>query len=117
MAAFASLQWLLTLAITTGVLVVTILAFLDVIRRPDFAFYREGKKTRRFWLLLTGAGALFGLLGFAGMISIVLNIMAITPAAVYWYDVRPAISHYRRSANDNRLRMGARNISKFYRGA
>lgn len=116
LAGFAFVRWLLTLLITTGVLVCALMALLDVLRRPDQVFVREGKRTRKFWLLLTGAGALFGLLGFVGMIGIFLNVMAITPAAVYWYDVRPAVVAYRRTSRDSRLRMGARNIGRFWSG-
>jgi len=113
---FGLLRWILTIAITTGVLTCTVLAFIDVLRRPDLVFVQEGKKTRKFWLLITGAGVLFGLLGFVGMVSIVLAIMAITPAAVYWYDVRPAIVAYRRKGRDARIRVGARNLGKFWSG-
>ncbi|WP_425955947.1 DUF2516 family protein [Xylanimonas sp. McL0601] len=82
------------LAISLVVLVVAVVATVDGARRPERAYSVEGKATKRIWMLILGAGLLFAVLGALGMIQIVLNIIAIGPAAVYWYDVRPAIKPY-----------------------
>ncbi len=82
------------LIISLAVLVVAVIALLDAVRRPERAFASEGKLTKNNWLLILGAGALFALLGALGLIGIVLNIVAIAPAVIYWVDVRPAIKPY-----------------------
>ena len=90
---FAWLRQILTLAITTSVLVCSALAFIDAIRHSNTVFVREGKKTKKFWLIVLGVALFFSLLGFANMVGIFLTLMAIAPAAIYWYDVRPELKH------------------------
>ena len=90
---FGWIRFGLTIAITIGVLFVALLALVDALRRPADAFAENGKKTKKFWLLILGAGALFAVMGAVGMLNIMINILAIVPGAVYWYDVRPAIRH------------------------
>ena len=90
---FGWIRFVLTIAIAIGVFIAAALALIDAVRKPAVAYTDGGKKTKKFWLLVLGAGGLFALLGAVGMINIMLNIIAIVPAAVYWYDVRPAIHH------------------------
>ncbi|ACZ32030.1 hypothetical protein Xcel_3024 [Xylanimonas cellulosilytica DSM 15894] len=85
---------LVALAVSLTVLVVAIIAIADAARRPERAFAAEGKATKTIWTLVLGGGLLFAVLGALGMIGIVLNIIAIGPAAVYWYGVRPTIKPY-----------------------
>ncbi|GAB2471474.1 DUF2516 family protein [Xylanimonas ulmi] len=85
---------LVGLTISLVVLVAAVVAIADGARRPERAYTAEGKATKTKWMLILGAGLLFAVLGALGMIQIVLNIIAIGPAAVYWYDVRPAIKPY-----------------------
>ena len=118
MVIFAALRMVLTLAISSAVLICTLIALIDAVRHSDHVFIREGKKTKKFWLLILGAGVLFALIGFAGMIGIVLTIAAIAPAAVYWYDVRPAIKYDSRTDGNAQNRSPER-TEKFwanYRG-
>ncbi|QAY69220.1 DUF2516 family protein [Xylanimonas protaetiae] len=89
-----SVQNLVADAIALAVLVAAIIAIADAVRRPERAYTSEGKNTKTIWMLILGAGLLFALLGTLNMIGIVLNIIAIGPAAVYWYGVRPAIKPY-----------------------
>ncbi|MCL1870003.1 MAG: DUF2516 family protein [Promicromonosporaceae bacterium] len=88
------IRWLVSSAVSLVVLVAAVIAIIDAARRPERAFTSEGKWTKPIWLLVLGAGLLFAVLGALGMIQIVLNIVAIGPAAVYWYGVRPAIKPY-----------------------
>jgi hypothetical protein len=88
------IRWGVASAIALVVLVVAVIAFIDLLRRPERAFTAEGKATKTIWTLVLGAGLLFAVLGSLRMIDIVLNIIAIGPAAVYWYGVRPAIKPY-----------------------
>jgi len=105
---FGSIRFIITLAIVIGVLLASVLAFFDAMRVPADAFPAGEKRTKKFWLLATGVGLLFAVMGAVGMIQIVMNILAIAPAAIYWYDVRPAV----RGAGIRR----AGNVSKFKNG-
>jgi|GEM_PF-435940 len=87
----STLRFILVLVIGLGVLAAAVVAFVDAVRRPERAFTEAGKRTKKFWLLVLGAGLLFAVLGALNMIGIVLNLAALVPAAVYWYDVRPEL--------------------------
>jgi len=91
----AILRFVLSIAISLGVLVVAALGFFDALRRPEQAFSQEGKRSKKFWLLLLGAGLLVAVLGALQMgVGIILNLAALIPAAAYWYDVRPEIKSH-----------------------
>ena len=100
---FGWIRFGLTVVIAIGVFVAAMLALIDAARKPGTAYTDGGKKTKKFWLLVLGAGGLFALLGAVGMINIMLNIIAIVPAAIYWYDVRPAIHSAPRPSSESGL--------------
>jgi hypothetical protein len=108
MGVFGWIRTIITLAIAIGVLLAVALAVVDAIRRPAASYEASGKRTKRFWLLVLAAGTLFAVLGALQMVGIMLNIIAIIPAAIYWYDVRPAIVSGRRGTS----RFGSRSGSE-----
>lgn len=57
--------------------------------RPD-AFAAAGKRTKQFWLILTGVAALIGFVSMAAPLNI-FNLIAVIAAAVFLTDVRPAV--------------------------
>lgn len=86
---FSAALDVITLILWVAFGVVKIWAFVDCVRRPSAAFPAVGRVAKWFWLLLTGAAALTGLipwftLGFIGIAGIIA-------AAVYLVDVRPRI--------------------------
>jgi hypothetical protein len=93
---FSSVQGLLMTAIFVGFLVVKVWALADCATRPKDAFVAAGRRTRTFWLLITGLAALsvfvarpLGIFGLAGLVG----------ALVYLVDVRPRlrdVTSYRR---------------------
>lgn len=103
MGLFTGIRMVITIAIMVGVLAASVIAFADAARVPSFAYTSNGKRTKKFWLLVLGAGLLFALMGAVQMIGIMLNIIAIVPAAAYWYGVRPEIKpqrvNYQRSVS------------------
>ncbi len=88
------IRFLVVTAIALVVLVCALIAMFDAARRPERAFTSEGKQSKSIWLLILGAGLLFAVLGALNLITVVLNVVAIGPAAVYWYGVRPHIKPY-----------------------
>lgn len=83
--------------------VVAVWAFVDCLVRRGPAFEAHFKRTKGFWLGITGAAAFVTLLGLilpqgSGFIFGfggygLFNIAAVTAAGVYLADVRPAIAH------------------------
>ena len=102
MSAIALTQYYLVLAISVVALGLEVFALIDAARhRPD-AYVAAGKRTKQFWLAVTGGGALLGFislgwgLGFHAIAGIVI-------AGGYLADVRPAL---RQIMGSNGQRMG-----------
>jgi len=103
------LLWLrfgVTVLVAAGVLLASIAGLIDAARVPESAFAAAGNRTKRFWMLLLGGGLLVSVLGALQMTGIMLNILAIIPAAAYWYGVRDEVKP-RRSGSRSRSRVGA----------
>lgn len=70
-------------------------ALVDCLRHKPSAFEAASKRTKTFWLALTGISALIGGLtlwsGGAGGGLGLFGIAAVTVAGVYLADVRPAV--------------------------
>ena len=91
-------------AITLVVAVLALIAVLDCLRRPAVQFERAWKRTKPFWLALTGGAAVVTVfsavfstlalvqLGAPRAGSLLLMLIAATIAGVYLADVRPAVS-------------------------
>jgi len=89
-----TIRLVVTIAIGVTVLVAAVVALIDAARRPESAYAYAGKQNKRLWLLILGGGLLFAVLGALGLVTLILNIIALAPAGVYWYDVRPAVKNY-----------------------
>ncbi len=95
----ANAQVLLFLVLALVLFGVEVWALVDAARRPAGAFLAAGKRTKRFWLLLTGAAAAVGFIAIPpplglGLFTGFLQFVAVVPAGVYLADVRPAVSSY-----------------------
>ena len=105
-----SIPWAIVLAnyldyaITLVVAVLALLAVFDCLRRSAVQFERAWKRTKTFWLALTGGAAVVSVfravfstltllsVGVPGTGSLILMLIAATIAGVYLADVRPAVS-------------------------
>ena len=97
-------------AITLVVAVLCLAAVFDCLRHTGTQFERAWKRTKTFWLALTGAAAVVSVLGavastvtlfrvgFPGTGSLFLMLIAATIAGVYLADVKPAVSGESRNA-------------------
>ena len=80
-------------------------AFLDCARHKAASFEATGKRTKMFWLALTGGATLIGaisLFGSGGGIFGALGLFglaAVVAASVYLADVRPAVKDAGRGGN------------------
>lgn len=90
MPAIYNAQNLLQLIMGVGVLAMMAWAFVDCLRtRPD-AFVAAGKRTKTFWLALTGAATAIGFIFVFAPLNI-FNLAAVIAAGVYHADVKPAL--------------------------
>lgn len=67
-----------------------IFAFIDALRAPERAYPAAGKRTKTFWLLITGVAALIGIVVVNNVLNL-FGLLAFIGAAVYLADVRPAL--------------------------
>jgi hypothetical protein len=83
-------QGWVTLLLTLAALALEVFAFIDALRhRPD-AYVAAGKRTKQFWMIVTGIAMLIGFISFGGGIGF-LTIIGVVAAAIYLADVRPAL--------------------------
>jgi hypothetical protein len=80
---------LFVLAVSLILLVVKVLAFFDVVRRPAAAFPAVERQTKQLWLIFTGGALLGHLLEFRP--TGLLNLIGTIAAIVYMVDVRVRI--------------------------
>lgn len=83
-------QFYVTLVLTIAALAVEVFAFVHALKtRPD-AFVAAGKRTKNFWLAVTGVASLLGFISLTRGFDF-LAIIGIVAAGVYLADVRPAV--------------------------
>lgn len=84
-----SLQGYIVLALSIGALAIEVFAVVDCVRRRPDAFTAAGKRSKGFWLAVTGLAVLLGVVALGGLG--LLGIVAIIAAGVYLADVKPAL--------------------------
>ncbi len=82
-------QYWIVLALSVAALGVEVFALVDCARRRSDAFTAAGKRTKNFWLLVTGVATLLGVVALGGLG--LLAVVAIVAAGVYLADVKPAL--------------------------
>ncbi|MFD5278648.1 DUF2516 family protein [Pseudarthrobacter sp. NPDC058362] len=82
-------------------------ALVDCARHRANAFEATGKRTKGFWLALTGGSALIGVIsllssggGIFGTLGL-FGLAAVVAASVYLADVRPAVKDAGRGGSRN----------------
>jgi hypothetical protein len=75
-------------ALMIGALVIELVAFVHCLLQRAEAFVAIGTFSKGIWLLLTGASVVVTLFS---PVLLILGLIAITIAAIYLLDVRPAL--------------------------
>jgi hypothetical protein len=91
---FGTVQQGFFLVAGLAILGLAIFAFVNCLRWPNEAFIATGKRTKNFWLGMTGgsAGAMvLVFLGFVPIFSLMIQIAALIASVVYLVDVRPQL--------------------------
>lgn len=95
-------QFYLYMALGLVALGLELWAFLDCVRRKPADFERAYKRTKGFWMGLTGGAAAVGLLAAllqAPLSLMLFQIAAVIAACVYLADVKPAVGQPRSRGN------------------
>lgn len=101
-----TLQIYLFLALYLLVLGMSVMSLLDVLRRSPEAYQRAGKRTKGFWLAVTGVATAVAFVAIPpplglGLLS-TLAIVSAVAAIVYLVDVKPALGPLRRGGGAGR---------------
>lgn len=91
---FYGFQNVVLTALGVAALGCELFALVDALRHPQGAFVAAGKRTRTFWLLLTGAGTAVGVVTMFSPLNL-FALLGFMAAAVYLADVRPALRQVR----------------------
>lgn len=85
-----SAQNTVTLVLGIAAFALMVWALVDCLRTRADAFPAAGKRTKQFWLLLTGVATAVGFVSIYAPLNI-FNLAAVIAAAVYHTDVKPAV--------------------------
>lgn len=90
MNAIGSVQSMIAMLLGLAAFGVEVFALVDALRhRPD-AYAAAGKRTKQFWVIVTGVAALIGFVTMFSPLNL-LGILAVVGAGIYLADVRPAL--------------------------
>jgi hypothetical protein len=101
MFALGNAQAYVMLALTIAALAVEVFAFVHALRTRADAFAAAGKRTKNFWLAVTGVAVLLGFVAVGGAV-LFLGMIAVAAAGVYLADVRPAVEAVQGRGNSSR---------------
>lgn len=89
----ATAQNFVALAVSLVAFGLSLWSLIDAGSRPAAAFTSAGKRTKTFWLVLTGVATALTFVGLGGGMSFFTLGSAII-AGIYLADVRPAVQPY-----------------------
>ncbi|MCP3426282.1 DUF2516 family protein [Rothia sp. AR01] len=96
---FRLLEGYINIFLALVLLVLALWAFVEAARAPSGAYEAAFKRTKNFWMLVTGAcllGAIISVMtAFGGAASLFIQLIAATAAGVFLADVRPAVRNRR----------------------
>ena len=97
------IQHYLYVALGIVALVIELWAFLDCVRRKPADFERAYKRTKGFWLGLTGGASAVGVIAVTlpSLSLLLFQLAAVIAASVYLADVKPAMGSSRGRGGSN----------------
>ncbi|MCE0487325.1 DUF2516 family protein [Ornithinimicrobium sediminis] len=91
---FGSLQGFVLFGLGLLALGITVWALIDAATTRADAFVAAGKRTKGFWVAVTGVAAALVFVTFPNVLSI-FGLISLVAAAIYLTDVRPAVRSLR----------------------
>jgi Protein of unknown function (DUF2516) len=89
-----SLQAGVLLLLSLAAFAMEVFALVDAVRHSDSDFVAAGKRTKTFWVAVTGVAAAIGFVRIGNPLGI-FSLLAVVAAGVYLADVRPALAQVR----------------------
>lgn len=107
MLSVAVIQYWIFAILAVALFAVEVWAFINALRFSGEAYSAAGKRTKGFWLALTGVAMVVGFLSLpypigAGGSSMLLMLIAIVVSGVFLADVLPALRAVMERARRNR---------------
>ena len=87
---FYAAEYYLVLALSIAALGMEVWALVDCLRHRPEAFSAADKRTKPFWLIITGLSTAIGAISLNGGFGF-LQIFAILGTGIYLADVKPAL--------------------------
>jgi hypothetical protein len=98
---FGTVQSLVSWALLLAGLGIKGYAFFDALRTDVQAYPYAGKRTKGFWLAITGVALAVNIVVINPLSF--LNIIGVVGALVYLVDVRPAVKQYRAGGSQQNM--------------
>jgi len=83
-------QGTIALGLSLAIFAMQVFAFADALRHRPESYVAAGKRTKNFWLAVTGVALLLGFLSLGNPLTL-FALISIVGAGVYLADVRPAL--------------------------
>ena len=96
----AQAQMWIMLVLTLAALAGEAFAFIHALKTRADAFVAAGKRTKNFWMAVTGVATLLGFVSLGRGLGF-LAILGIVAAGVYLADVRPAVEQVQGRGRNN----------------
>lgn len=98
---FVNFRFSVNLLLSLVLAIAAIYALIEAVRASDYAYQSAFKRTKGFWVAVTGASAAFSVLMLLqawsfGSGSLFIQLVAATAVGVFLADVRPAVAVRRR---------------------
>lgn len=90
MLSFGTVQGFVALALGLAALAMQVFALVDAARQRPDAFVAASKRTKNFWLAITGVAVAIGVVSVSSPLNL-FSLLAVVGAGVYLADVRPAL--------------------------
>lgn len=83
-------QGTIALGLSLAIFAMQVFAFADALRHRPESYVAAGKRTKTFWLAITGVAVLLGFLSLGNPLNL-FALIGIIGAGIYLADVRPAL--------------------------
>lgn len=90
MFSFGQVQGMVALILGVAALAMQVFALVDCLRQRPDAYVAASKRTKNFWLIVTGVAVAIGVISVANPLNL-FSLLAVVGAGVYLADVRPAL--------------------------
>lgn len=95
----SQIQGWLVLILSVAAFVLSLISFIHAAATKPNVFIAADKRTKVFWMMITGGATLLGFLSISDVFmrgGFLLLILPLVAAGIYLTDVRPALTQYKK---------------------